>query len=222
MRDNPHRPFRPAPNQVDLAIHRLPRSYMPPDQEDLLSALSLSISNAVGVTIFAARFLQPDPAKRAEKPTTSVVVAVAPADVPKFGSSISLFSRSRRIEKAHSSSRTSQCRNCNRFGHSAPTCKAPLPTCPLCANAHSRPAHRCPNPTCPKMGNLKSVPGCCPASPLRCSNCDGLHAAFDKDCPSRPTPIPAPPSAPPSGAHLAPADTGAPAPAPPAPPGPPR
>jgi hypothetical protein len=61
MGDNPHRPFRPAPNQVDLAIHRLPRSYMPPDQEDLLPALSLSISNAVGVTIFAARFLQPDP-----------------------------------------------------------------------------------------------------------------------------------------------------------------
>src|SRR5207302_3926738 len=38
MGDNPHRPFRPAPNQVDLAIHRLPRSYMPPDQEDLLPA----------------------------------------------------------------------------------------------------------------------------------------------------------------------------------------
>src|SRR5205807_7510336 len=118
MGDNPHHPFRPALNQVDLAIHRLPRSYMPPDQKDLLSALSLSISNAVGVTIFTARFLQPDPVKRAEKPTTSVVVAVAPADVPKFGSSISLFSRSRRVEKAHSSSRTSQCRNCNRFGHS--------------------------------------------------------------------------------------------------------
>ena len=85
MGDNPHCPFRPAPNQVDLAIHPLPRSYMPPDQEDLLPALSLSISNAVGVTIFAARFLQPDRVKRAEKPTTSVVVAVAPADVPKFG-----------------------------------------------------------------------------------------------------------------------------------------
>ena len=65
---------------------------MLPDQEDLLPTLSFSISNAVGVKIFAARFLQPDPVKRAEKPTTSVVVAVAPADVPKFGNSISLLS----------------------------------------------------------------------------------------------------------------------------------
>src|SRR5437868_1759373 len=124
MGDNPYRPFRPAPNQVDLTIHRLPRSYMPPDQEDLLPALSLSISNAVGVKIFAARSLQPDPVKRAEQPTTLVVVAVAPADVPKFGNSISLFSRSRRVEKANSSSRSSQCGNCNRFSHSSPACKA--------------------------------------------------------------------------------------------------
>src|SRR5437899_3135395 len=70
MGDNTHRPFRPAPNQVDLAIHRLPRSYMPHDQEDLLPALSLSISNPVGLTIFAPRSLHSNPVKRAEKPTT--------------------------------------------------------------------------------------------------------------------------------------------------------
>src|SRR5205807_1637525 len=80
----------------------------------------------------------------------------------------------RRVERAHSSSRSSQCRNCNRFGRSAPACKAYHPACPLCANSHPRRAHRCPNPTCPKMGNIKSVPNCCPASLLRCSNCDGL------------------------------------------------
>src|SRR5437899_5038662 len=112
MGDNPHRPFRPAPNQVDLAIHRLPRSYMPRDQEDLLPALSLSISNAVGVKIFAARFLQPDPVKRAKKPTTSVVVAVAPADVTNFGNSILLFSRYRGIAKTHSSSTSYHYRHC--------------------------------------------------------------------------------------------------------------
>src|SRR5205807_4544931 len=157
---------RPTPNQVDLAINCLPRSYMPPDQEYLLPALSLSISNAVGIKIFVSRFLQPDSVKKAEKPTTSVVVAVVPADIHKFGNSISLFSRSRQVEKAHSSSRSSQYHNCNRFSHSAPACKASHPTCPLCANSHSRHSHRYPNPTCLKMGNLKSVPDCCPASPL--------------------------------------------------------
>src|SRR5207237_1150551 len=118
--------------------------------------------------------------------------------------------------------RSSQCRNCNRFRYSAPACKASLPTCPLCANSHSRRSHRCPNPTCPKLGNLKSVPGCCPASPLRCSNCDGPHTAYDKDCPSRPSPITNPTSAPPSGDDIDLAADGAPGRAPPASPGPPR
>src|SRR5437588_8416446 len=108
---------------------------------------------------------------------------------------MSLFSRSRQVEKAHSSSRSSQCRYCNRFGHSSPTCKASHSTCPLCANSHSRHSHGCPNPTCPKMGNIKSVPDCCPASPLRCSNCDGPHTAFDQNCPSPPTPTSDPISA---------------------------
>src|SRR5437588_11082015 len=88
MGDHPHCPFRPAPNQVDLAIHCLPRSYMPPDQEDLLPALSFSISNVVGVTIFAARFLQPALVKRAVMPITSVLVHVATADVPTIVTSL--------------------------------------------------------------------------------------------------------------------------------------
>src|SRR5207302_11034633 len=142
--------------------------------------------------------------------TTALLVAVAPAAVPDSGNSISVSSHSRRVKKAHSSSSSSQCRNCTRFGHSSPACQVSHPTCPLCANSHSRRSHQCPNPTCPKMGNIKSVPDCCPASPLPCSNCDCPHTAFNKNCPSRPTTISDPTSAPPSADDMDQAEDGAP------------
>src|SRR5207302_2172683 len=65
------------------------------------------------------------------------------------------------------------------------------------------------------MGNIKSVPDCCPASPLRCSNWDGPHTAFDKNCPSRSTPIRDLTSPPPSGDDMDQAEDGDPGHAPP-------
>src|SRR5205807_14248 len=122
------------------------------------------------------------------------------ADISKFRSSILLFSHSCwvNLKKAHSSSRSSQCRNGNKFSHSTPACMTSYCTSPLYANSHSCCSHRCPNPTCSKMGNFKSVQDCCPASPLLCSNYDGPYATFDQDYPSRPTPITYPTSALPS------------------------
>src|SRR5207302_7442878 len=94
--DNPFRPFRPAPNEVQLAIHKLPTAYLPQDPSELCEALAESIRNAIEVPIFTARFLQPDPAKRFT--TTSVLVSVSPNDVQKFGASIRLYSQPRRVE----------------------------------------------------------------------------------------------------------------------------
>src|SRR5207302_3153161 len=59
-------------------------------------------------------------------------------------------------------------------------------------------------------------------SPLRCSHCNGLHAAFDKACPPRPTPATDSTSEPPSGDNMDQEEDGDPGPAPPASPGPPR
>jgi hypothetical protein len=184
--DNPFRPFRPAPNEVQLAIHGLPVRFLKPDPQELCPSLLPSIFNAANVKIFSARYLQPDAAKRAAKNTTSVVITVAPADVNKIGNSILLFSRPRKVERAHSSNRFMQCRKCWKFGHPAPACKSDRNVCPLCANNHPRSAHRCPNPTCPKEGNTKAVPACCPASVLCCPNCSDPHTATDPSCPSKP------------------------------------
>jgi len=181
--DNPFQVFREAPTSVELLIHNLPLSILPHEPTDLFPSLLESISNAIDIPIFGARFLQSDPVKGAEKRTTSVVVAVDPLHVSRFGESIWLFSRSRTVAPAYSASKSTQCRKCWRFGHSAPLCKEAAQACPICTLLHHRSAHRCANQSCPKGGFEKSVVACCNASPPLCINCGGQHASFNGTCP---------------------------------------
>jgi len=164
---------REAPTTVELLIHNLPLYILPDEPADLFPSLLESIGNAIDVPIFGARFLQSDPAKRAEKGTSSVVVAVDPLHVFRFGESIRLFSRTRTVAPAYSASMSRQCRKCWRFGHSAPLCKEEAPACPICTLLHHHSTHRCANQCCPKGGFEKSVVGCCNASPPLCVNCGG-------------------------------------------------
>jgi len=191
--NNPFLVLREAPTSVELLIHTLPLSILPEEPADLFPSLLESIGNAIDVPIFGARFLQSDLAKRAEKRTTSVVVAVDPLHVSRSGESIRLFSRARTVAPALSASKSTQCRKCWRFGHSAPLCKEEAQPCPICTLLHHRSAHRCANQSCPKGGFEKSVLGCCNASPplvslprLRQSNLFAVHL------PSLPSPLPFP------------------------------
>jgi len=105
-----------------------------------------------------------------------------------MGSSIRLLSRSRMVERAYSSNRYTQCKNCWGFGHVAPRCPSADPVCPICSLNDTRAMHRCPNPTCPGGGNIKATPGCCSSSPPRCTKGGGAHTATHRDCDSRPSP----------------------------------
>jgi len=183
--DNPFQVVREAPTSVELLTHNLPLSILPHEPTDLFPSLLESISNAIGVPIFGARFLQSDPVKRAKKGTTSVVVAVDPLHVSRFGESIRLFSRARSVALAYSASKSTQCQKCWRFGHSAPLCKEEAQACLICTLLNHRCAHRCANQSCPKGGFEKSVVGCCNASPPLCINCGGQDATFDGSCPIR-------------------------------------
>jgi len=181
--DNPFQVFREAPTSVELLIHNLPLSILPHKPTDLFPSLLESISNAIDIPIFGARFLQSDPVKRAEKRTTSVVVAVDPLHFSRIGESILFFSRARTVGRAYSASKSMQCQKCWRFGHSAPLCKEEAQACPICTLLHHRSAHRGANQSCAKGGFEKSVVGCCNASPPLCINCGGQHASFDGSCP---------------------------------------
>ena len=181
--DNPFLVFREAPTSVELLIHNLPLSILPDEPAELFPSFLESIDNAIDVCIFGARFLQSDPAKRAEKRTTSVVVTVDPLHVPRFGESIHLFSHATTVAPPYSASKSTQCRKCWRFGHSAPLCKEAAQACQICTLLHHRSAHRCANQSSPKGGFEKSVVGCCNASPPLCVNCGSQHASFDGTSP---------------------------------------
>ena len=183
---SPWLPFRPAPKDNQFAIHGLPLRYLPSDPEGLFVYLKSAILNAKGLTITSARFLNPDPDARALKDASSVVVTTTPEEGRKIGSHIFLLSRRREVKVAHSAKKTTRCRNCQRYGHTAPVCKYTHQVCPICALHHKKTEHRCPNPTCPKEGNLRPVSDCCSASPSHCANCGGDHPATDPACPARP------------------------------------
>jgi len=183
---SPWLPFRPAPNENQFAIHGLPLRYLPEDNEGLFVYLRTAILNAKGVDITSARFLNPDPEARSLKLASSVVVTTTPEEGKKMGSNIFLLSRKREIKTAHSANKTTGCRNCQRYGHTAPVCKYDHPVCPICALHHRKTEHRCPNATCPKEGNLRPVANCCSASPAHCANCGDDHPATDPTCPARP------------------------------------
>jgi len=177
--------FREAPTSIELLIHNLPHSIFPSRHTNLFPSLLESIGNAIDVSIFLARFLPSDPAKRAEKRTTKVVVVVNPVHDSCFGESIRLCSRTRTVASAYSASKSTQCRKCWRFDHSAPMCKEEAQACPICTLLHHRCPHRCANQSCPIGSFEKSVVGCCNTAPPLCINCGGQHASFDDTCPVR-------------------------------------
>jgi len=135
--ESPWLPFRLAPNEPQLAIHSLPIAFLPEDPEELFPCLAESILNSKKIPLLSARYLNPNAQSREGKSATSVIVSVHPGDVLTMGSSIRLFSRSRNVERASSSNRYTQCKNCWVFGHVAPRCPSASPVCPICSLNHT-------------------------------------------------------------------------------------
>ena len=117
-----------------------------------------------------------------------MVVTFDPEQVAALTSGVVILSQKRKVELAFSASRSSQCRNCWRYGHAHQQCPTTQPRCPICALHHTRAAQRCQNPTCPRRGNNKPVPSCCPTSPPHCCNCSDDHTATFEECLARPQP----------------------------------
>jgi len=187
---NPWLAFTVAPTSVQLAIHSVPTSVLPDEDDQLYPFLKQSIYNAKEVPISAARYLNKNRDSRLSRNATSVVVSVDPKHVSTLQPALFLFSSRLKVEKTVQANRYTQCTNCYRYGHAAQRCPQKHPSCPYCALHHTRAAHRCQNPTCPKGGYSKPVSGCCPTSPPRCPNCGDDHDAFSRECRARPIPPP--------------------------------
>jgi len=177
-----------APTAVQLAIHCLPLRFLPQDEEELFPYIRQAILNDKATQILSARYLNPSRDSRETKQATSVVITIDAQNVSALTIGVVILSQKRKVELAFSFSRTSQCKNCGRYGHAHQRCPATHLTCPICALDHTRPAHRCQNPTCPRSRNNKPVPSCCPTSCPHCCNCGNDHTATFRECPARPPP----------------------------------
>jgi hypothetical protein len=72
---------------------------------------------------------------------------------------------------------TTQCTNCQGFGHPKAYCKAE-PICAVCAGKHMTQKHECPTQTC--KGGYR-----CIHPTLMCTNCGGQHRASNWNCPAK-------------------------------------
>jgi hypothetical protein len=73
--------------------------------------------------------------------------------------------------------RSTQCRNCQAYGHPAALCRN-NPRCAVCADPHETKEHPCTLPICKKGPS-------CTHPPIRCANCNAPHKASDPNCPER-------------------------------------
>ena len=151
MGNSPWDLFKPAPNETQLLIHSIPLTFLPLDDVQLFPSLHQYIRNGRGVAFLSAQYLNPDPECGGQKTGSSVVVSVAPPDAFALLPSFNLFSRNQRVEQMFSSSQSSRCKKCWKFGHISNCCLSTLPICPFCSLAHIKAEHHCPNPSCPRV-----------------------------------------------------------------------
>ena len=67
---------------------------------------------------------------------------------------------------------TTQCRNCQQYGHHQRTCRHTT-RCQLCAAEHSTNMHKC---------SICQSTKECPHTQFKCANCEGSHKATDQRC----------------------------------------
>jgi len=129
--ENPWCPLVLAPTAVQLVIHGLPLRFLPHDEEELFPYLRQAVLNDKTTPILSARYLNPSRDSRETKQATSVVVTVDPQHVSTLTTGVVFLSQKRKVELAFSSSRTSQCKNCWRYGHAHQRCPPPTPRAPF-------------------------------------------------------------------------------------------
>jgi hypothetical protein len=134
---NPFNSRNLAPTTTDYPIHNIPTYVFPEEPANPLNTMHDAIGFATGATNNFARCLKPNTAERT-KAMISQVIYITPDQSLLLKDSICLFSCTRKCEHMFSSSLTTQCRNCCKFGHPTQLCKQELPTCPICYGQHTR------------------------------------------------------------------------------------
>jgi hypothetical protein len=120
------------------------------------------------------------PADRREHKANSTIVMTLTGDVKKINigrQHLIVCNRNCQLDDYIAYGRSTQCRNCQAYGHPAALCRN-SPRCAVCADPHQTKEHPCALPICKKGPS-------CTHPPIRCANCDAPHKASDPNCPER-------------------------------------
>jgi hypothetical protein len=125
------------------------------------------------------RWLVPTERRANKAASTLVISLIGNVDYKCLGTSqLAICNRMCKIDEYFSWHPTSQCSNCQEYGHHPKLCKANHPRCAVCAQNHTTKNHPCTISTC-RAG------GACTHPPVQCANCNGTHKAYDQTCPVR-------------------------------------
>ena len=167
------------PPIVQMVVHGVPVNL---PLEDLQQEL---ITYNPGLTMASPPRWLTKHEQRKEKKASSVVIALTGNKAQEVASRPRLFafSATLRAERKLRFGPSTQCANCQQFGHHTIKCTS-VPACRWCAGSHLTGAHSCPTSTCSTNGRP------CQHTLAKCVNCHGPHEAHFKDCTSRTTRLP--------------------------------
>jgi hypothetical protein len=156
-----------------VAIHNVPTSF---HTNESLSILKEEIPTFnKGLEIVGNPYWLTREEKRQDQRTGTVCIAFATEQQAQkaIRNRLYLLGISVRVEKLHSTPASTQCQNCQRYGHTEARCSGNI-TCKLCAEPHHTRLHKCN--TCNAKGKA-----CVHTVPV-CANCKGAHTADSKLC----------------------------------------
>jgi hypothetical protein len=119
------------------------------------------------------------PEARANKSHSAMVISISGKhNLKTLGVTyVHLYNTPCKIKEYYSISASTQCKNCQQYGHPATRCLNP--TASVCAGPHNSAKHPCTQPRC---GGAK-----CTHPPIKCANCPHLpgHKSSDPSCLAR-------------------------------------
>jgi hypothetical protein len=119
------------------------------------------------------------PDRRQQKTNSTIVISLA-STVKKVDigrQNLIVCNRESQLHDYISYGRSTQCHNCQSYGHPAALCQNDT-YCAVCACHHETKDHPYTLPTCKKGPT-------CTHPPIHCINCDAPHKASDLNCPER-------------------------------------
>jgi len=152
-------------------LHGVPTQYSLPEISD-----SIAVNYHQLVQVQTPRWLTL--ADRRQNKTHSTTVMTLAGNIKKTDvglHNLIICNRECQLEEYIAYSRSTQCRNCQLYGHPAALCRE-APRCAVCAGPHATKDHPCTLPACKKGPT-------CTHPPICCANCNTPHKATDPNCP---------------------------------------